>query len=86
LGSKADRDELSNEVLFGGRQVTLDEFAPNRAVVGSPDDCIREMERIRDIIDPEWFFITPTGVPDVEQQIRELRLFAREVMPYFRTQ
>lgn len=85
LGSKADRDPLADEVMFGGKQVTLDEFAPNRAVVGTPDDCIREMERIRDIIDPEWFFITPTGVPDPEQQIRELRLFAKEVMPHFRT-
>jgi alkanesulfonate monooxygenase SsuD/methylene tetrahydromethanopterin reductase-like flavin-dependent oxidoreductase (luciferase family) len=84
IGSKADRDELSNEVMFGGKQVTLEEFAPNRAVVGTPDDCIREMERIREIINPEWFFITPTGVPDVQQQIRELRLFAREVMPHFR--
>jgi len=85
LGSKADRDELSNEVMFGGKQVSLDEFAPNRAVVGDPDDCIREMERIRDIINPEWFFITPTGVPDPNQQIEELRLFAKEVMPHFRT-
>jgi alkanesulfonate monooxygenase SsuD/methylene tetrahydromethanopterin reductase-like flavin-dependent oxidoreductase (luciferase family) len=71
--------------MFGGKQVTLEEFAPNRAVVGSPEDCIREMERVRDVIDPEWLFITPTGVPDPEQQIRELRLFAREVMPHFRT-
>jgi len=86
IGSKADRDDLSNEVMFGGKQVTLDEFAPNRAVVGSPDDCIAEMQRIKDIIDPEWFFITPTGVPDPEQQIEELRLFAREVMPHFRTE
>jgi len=86
LGSKADRDALSSEVMFGGRQVSLDEFAPNRAVVGNPDDCIREMERIRDIIDPEWFFITPTGVPDPDQQIAELRLFAKEVMPHFRTE
>ena len=31
IGSKADRDDLSNEVMFGGRQVTLEEFAPNRA-------------------------------------------------------
>ena len=84
IGSKADRDELANDVMFGGKQVTLDEFAPNRAVVGNPDDCIREMTRIRDIINPEWFFITPTGVPDPDQQIRELRLFAREVMPHFR--
>jgi alkanesulfonate monooxygenase SsuD/methylene tetrahydromethanopterin reductase-like flavin-dependent oxidoreductase (luciferase family) len=85
LSAKADRDELSNEVMFGGKQVSLEEFAPNRAVVGTPDDCIRELERIREIIDPEWLLITPTGVPDPEQQIRELRLFAREVMPQFHT-
>ena len=84
IGSKADRDPLADEVMFGGKQVTLDEFAPNRAVVGSPDDCNRELQRIRDILDPEWFFITPTGVPDPEQQKQELRLFAKEVMPHFR--
>jgi len=86
LGSKADRDELSNQVMFGGKQVSLDEFAPNRAVVGNPDDCIREMARIRDIINPEWLFITPTGVPDPDRQAEELRLFAKEVMPHFRTE
>jgi len=84
IGSKADRDELSNEVMFGGKEVSLEEFAPNRAVVGDPEDCCREMQRIKEIIDPEWFFITPTGVPDPKQQIEELRLFAREVMPHFR--
>lgn len=83
LGSKADRDELSNEVMFGGKEVSLEEFAPHRAVVGTPDDCIREMESIEKLIDPEWFFITPKGVPDPEQQIKELRLFAREIMPHF---
>ena len=56
------------------------------AVVGNPDDCIRELERIRDIINPEWLFITPTGVPDTEQQAEELRLFAKEVMPHFRSE
>jgi alkanesulfonate monooxygenase SsuD/methylene tetrahydromethanopterin reductase-like flavin-dependent oxidoreductase (luciferase family) len=85
LGSKADRDELSNDVMFGGKQVSLDEFAPNRAVVGTPDDCIKELSRIQSIVNPEWLLITPTGVPDPEQQIRELRLFAKEVMPHFRT-
>jgi len=84
IGSKADRDELSNEVMFGGKEVTLEDFAPHRAVVGTPDDCIREMESIRDLVNPEYFFITPTGVPDPEQQVRELRLFAKEVMPHFR--
>jgi len=84
LGSKADRDQLSNEVMFGGRQVSLEEFTPHRAVVGTPDDCIREMKSIEMLVEPEWFFLTPTGVPDPEQQVKELRLFAREVMPHFR--
>ena len=84
LGSRADRDELSSEVMFAGKEVTLEAFAPNRAVVGTPEDCCREMERIRDLVDPDYFFITPTGVPDPEHQIAELRLFAQEVMPYFR--
>ena len=85
LGADADRDELSSAVMFGNREVTLEEFAPNRAVVGTPDDCIRELTRIREMIDPDWFFITPTGVPDPDQQMAELRLFAKEVMPHFRT-
>jgi alkanesulfonate monooxygenase SsuD/methylene tetrahydromethanopterin reductase-like flavin-dependent oxidoreductase (luciferase family) len=84
LGSKADRDQLSEEVMFGGKQVSLAEFTPNRAVVGTPDDCIREMQRITDVLNPEYLFITPTGVPDPEQQSKELRLFAKEVMPHFR--
>jgi alkanesulfonate monooxygenase SsuD/methylene tetrahydromethanopterin reductase-like flavin-dependent oxidoreductase (luciferase family) len=83
LGSRADRDELSEQVMFGGKAVTLEEFAPHRAIVGTPDDCVREMQRIKALIDPDYVFLTPTGVPDPEQQVRELRLFAREVMPLF---
>lgn len=83
LGAKADRDASSQEVMFGGKQVTLEEFTPNRAIVGTPDDCIKELQRIRELINPEYLFITPTGVPDPEQQVKELRLFAREVMPHF---
>jgi alkanesulfonate monooxygenase SsuD/methylene tetrahydromethanopterin reductase-like flavin-dependent oxidoreductase (luciferase family) len=85
LGSTADRDPLSNEVMFGDRQTSLEEFAPNRAIVGAPDDCIAELQRIKNLIDPEYLFITPTGVPDPDQQIRELRLSAKEVAPHFRT-
>jgi alkanesulfonate monooxygenase SsuD/methylene tetrahydromethanopterin reductase-like flavin-dependent oxidoreductase (luciferase family) len=83
LGSKADRDDLSNQVMFAGKAVSLEEFAPNRAIVGTPDNCIREMQRIKDLIDPDYVFLTPTGVPDPAQQVRELRLFAKEVMPLF---
>jgi len=86
LGAKAERDELADAVMFGGKQATLEDFAPYRAVAGTPDDCIAEMERVRDLIDPEWVFFTPTGVPDTDRQIEELRLFAKEVMPHFRTE
>lgn len=84
LGAMPDRDAESSEVVFGGKEVTLEDFAPHRAVVGTPDDCIRELESIRKLVNPEYLFITPTGVPDPEQQVRELRLFAKEVMPHFR--
>ncbi|MBU6268570.1 MAG: LLM class flavin-dependent oxidoreductase [Sphingomonadales bacterium] len=84
LGSKADRDAVSNEVIFGGKAVSLDEFVPNRAIVGTPDQCAAELRAIRDRIDPEYVMMTPTGVPDMDQHWRELRLFAREVMPAFR--
>lgn len=83
-GAEPDRDELSREVMLGGQPITLEEFAPNRAIVGDPDDCARELQRIRELIDPEYVMMTPTGVPDPEQQLRELRLFANEVMPAFR--
>ena len=84
-GAEPDRDELSREVMLEGKEVTLEDFAPNRAIVGDPDDCIREMQRVKELIDPDYVMMTPTGVPDPDQQIRELRLFAKEVMPQFRT-
>jgi alkanesulfonate monooxygenase SsuD/methylene tetrahydromethanopterin reductase-like flavin-dependent oxidoreductase (luciferase family) len=83
-GAEPDRDELSRDVMLGGKTVTLEDFAPNRAIVGDPDDCISEMQRVKDLIDPEYVMMTPTGVPDPERQIRELRLFANEVMPQFK--
>jgi alkanesulfonate monooxygenase SsuD/methylene tetrahydromethanopterin reductase-like flavin-dependent oxidoreductase (luciferase family) len=85
LGSKADRDDVSNQVMFGGKPVALEEFVPNRAIVGTPEDCIREMQRIKDLINPAYVLMTPTGIPDPEQHRKELRLFAKEVMPLFRT-
>lgn len=84
LGSEADRDDLSRDVMFGGKSVSLEAFVPNRAIVGDPGDCARELERIRDLIDPEYLLLTPTGVPDLDRHRAELRLFAKEVMPHFR--
>ena len=64
LGSKADRDPVANEVIFGGKAIDLEKFAPNRAIVGTPEDCIRELEHISARLNPEYLLLTPTGVPD----------------------
>ncbi len=69
-----------------GEAVSLDEYVPGRAVAGSPADCIREIERCRDMTGCEYMLLTPVGVPDYEQQFDELALFAREVMPMFADQ
>lgn len=84
-GAEPDRDEESRAVMLGGKAIALEDFAPNRAIVGDPDDCIREMQRVKELIDPDYVMMTPTGVPDPDQQIRELRLFAKEVMPRFKS-
>ena len=70
--------------MFGGKQVSLDDFVPNRALVGAPDDCAKELWRVRELINPDYVLMTPTGVPDARQHWDELRLFAKEVMPHFR--
>jgi alkanesulfonate monooxygenase SsuD/methylene tetrahydromethanopterin reductase-like flavin-dependent oxidoreductase (luciferase family) len=85
IGSKADRDPESNQVMFGGKSVNLEEFVPNRAIVGTPEDCIQEMHRIKARVDPDYVLMTPTGIPDAEQHWKELRLFAKDVMPKFKS-
>jgi alkanesulfonate monooxygenase SsuD/methylene tetrahydromethanopterin reductase-like flavin-dependent oxidoreductase (luciferase family) len=83
-GAEPDRDELSRQVVLEGKPISLEEFAPNRAIVGDPDDCARELQRVKDVIDPDYLLFTPTGVPDPDRHRAELRLFAKEVMPAFR--
>jgi hypothetical protein len=46
---------------------------------------MREMKRIKNLIQPDYGLTTPTGVPDPDQQITELRFFAKEAMPHFTT-
>lgn len=81
-GSVAEWDAVSQQVM-SGKTVSLDDFVPHRAVAGDPDDCLREVARAADMLGCESMLLTPVGIPDPEQQLRELRLFARHVMPAF---
>jgi alkanesulfonate monooxygenase SsuD/methylene tetrahydromethanopterin reductase-like flavin-dependent oxidoreductase (luciferase family) len=62
---------------------TFDEYVPGRAIAGTPDDCIREIERTRSEASCEYMMLTPVGLQDPGLYIKELRLFARTVMPGF---
>ena len=74
---------ISNDSLDEERTPTFDEYVPNRAVAGTPDDCIRELTATRDAVQPDSIMLTPVGLHDPELYIRELRLFAKTVMPAF---
>jgi alkanesulfonate monooxygenase SsuD/methylene tetrahydromethanopterin reductase-like flavin-dependent oxidoreductase (luciferase family) len=74
---------ISNDSLDEERAPTFDEYVPGRAVAGTPDDCIREIARARDEVDCDYMMLTPVGLHDPELHIRELRLFAKTVMPEF---
>ncbi|MET0379150.1 MAG: LLM class flavin-dependent oxidoreductase [Spongiibacteraceae bacterium] len=81
-GSKMKIDDTVMRAV-NGENISFDEYIPGRAVAGTPEDCIREIERCRTMTGCEYMLLTPVGVPDVEQQLRELELFSREVMPHF---
>jgi probable F420-dependent oxidoreductase len=81
-GSKMKIDDTVMRAVRG-EPVSLDEYLPGRAVAGSPEDCIREIERCQAMTGCEYMLLTPVGVPDHAQQLEQLELFAREVMPRF---
>lgn len=71
--------------LVIGETVGIDEVAEDRAVVGTADECVREIQRCREITGCEYLALNLDGHGrDPEQLEAQLRLFAREVMPAFR--
>lgn len=68
-----------NDPLFEPRNLVRD-----RIIIGSPDDCIREIERCRDILGTTEFFFRIYH-HDLPARLirRSLELFTAEVMPYF---
>jgi alkanesulfonate monooxygenase SsuD/methylene tetrahydromethanopterin reductase-like flavin-dependent oxidoreductase (luciferase family) len=68
--------------LARGEQVGLEEFAEDRFLAGSPDDCIAGVERIRSATDCTSILVRL----GYEQTFNEkgMRLFAQEVIPAFR--
>ena len=66
--------------------LTLDRVAEGRLILGSPEDCIRQIEEWHAATGAEWFllrFSHPTG-PAHEKALAAMRLFGQKVIPHFR--
>jgi probable F420-dependent oxidoreductase len=76
-----DDDEVAARAS-AGEHVTMEEFARDRLVVGTPEDCIRGIAEARDAVGCDSMIVEMGfDQPGYEDK---LRLFGREVIPAFR--
>jgi alkanesulfonate monooxygenase SsuD/methylene tetrahydromethanopterin reductase-like flavin-dependent oxidoreductase (luciferase family) len=67
-----------------GEHVDLREVTSGRAVVGTPEDCIREIQRCLAATGCDYVSLNFDGFKDEPGTVdKQLRLFAAEVMPVF---
>ena len=81
-------------VLRGGRSrgsgraatITTDEFLKDYAIVGGPEECIEQIEAIREMFDCQGviFWHNIGGLVPHEQIAKSLQLFSDKVLPHFR--
>lgn len=82
-GGRWDDEPTFKERVVSGDRITLDDMG-DRAIAGTPDDCIRAIKRFHEATGCEYVHLQLDGQADNPQGIPEqLRLFAEEVMPAF---
>jgi probable F420-dependent oxidoreductase len=71
--------------------ITFDDVGPGRAVAGTPDDCIAELQRCREALGCEYLSLMNMGTGpsyghagSYEHEVKALEFFGREVLPAFR--
>jgi probable F420-dependent oxidoreductase len=69
-------------------EFTLDNFAPNRLILGDPEACIRDFHRWHEATGAEYVLLrlrhAHSGGPAHEKIMQTLRLFGDKVLPYCR--
>lgn len=66
--------------------LTFERVADGRLIIGSPEDCIRQIEEWHAATGADWFllrFSHPSG-PANEKVLAAMRLFGQKVIPHFR--
>lgn len=64
----------------------FDQHRQQRLIVGSPEDCIAQIEEYREAIDPEYMILSfrVANGPSHELELECLRRFGAEVIPHFK--
>ena len=83
-GARGRDDAGLFQRLDAGEKVSLEDFARDRAIAGTPDDCIREIERYRQEIDCDYLQLSIGNVGGYEETRKSLELWGREVLPAFK--
>ena len=71
------------EKVVAGQSVDFDEFVQSRAIAGTPDMCIREIERWREAIDFDELSMILGGSSEQGRLETVVEQFAAEVLPAF---
>ena len=73
-----------------GSQLGFDELGPGRAVAGTPDDCIRQLQQCQDTLGCEYLSLMNMGIGpsyghrgSYDTERPALEVFGREVLPAF---
>jgi probable F420-dependent oxidoreductase len=81
LGAGGRDDDGMFARLVGDENVPLPEFARDRLIAGTPDDCIEQLLRWHDAVRPDHVLLVLSGAdPSPESTRAAVELFGREVI------
>ena len=81
--ARASTDDVVIERLLADQSFTLEEYIHERAIAGTPQMCIREIERWQEAVQPDEYSLIFGGSDDQARLTRAVEQFAEEVMVAF---
>lgn len=75
-------DELARKMM-AGEHISIPEFAANRDVAGTPDECVEQIRGYQELTGCEYFLASFGEYPSPETLRDAVGLFGREVIPAF---
>ncbi|MCK9540702.1 MAG: LLM class flavin-dependent oxidoreductase [Novosphingobium sp.] len=67
--------------LQAGEPVSLEEFADQRGIAGTPDDCIAQLRRWHDATGCDHVQLILSGMGGFDAKLRVIEMFGRDVIP-----